>query len=180
MLFSFHGLQKLPSRLADEVAKLRENASAMLEASRLEEASLRRLLETAAAEGRRLVKELERAEAARDEALAVGRGVGGEAEGLRERLRKVLDEKTAFEKGAAAELTSKVRGCGDVRVTNALLVLDTSTSAAVGVRLSPRRLSARRACLGSPQNLLWRIAAIICTRCQLEPKDSPHNSPEAG
>lgn len=79
-----------------------------METSRLEEASLRRLLETAAAEGRRLVKALEKAEAVRDEALAVGRGVGGEAQGLREQLRKELDEKEAFERGAAAEIASKV------------------------------------------------------------------------
>lgn len=98
-----------PSRLTDEVTKLRENASAMLETSRLEEASLRRLLETAAVEGRRLVKDLDLTERARDEALTVGRGAGGEAEGLRERLRKVLDEKSSFEKSATAEIGSKVR-----------------------------------------------------------------------
>ena len=82
----------------------------MVETSRLEEAALRRLLETASAEGRRLMKALETAEAARDEALAAGRGAGGEAEGLRDRLRKERSEKEAFERGAAAEIASKV-GC---------------------------------------------------------------------
>lgn len=99
-------------RLGQEVAKLRENAAAMLETSRLEEASLRRLLETAAAEGRRLMKALEQAEAARDEALAAGRGAGGEAAGLRETLRKERREKDALERGAAAEIASKVAGGG--------------------------------------------------------------------
>lgn len=80
----------------------------MLETSKLEEASLRGLLETAAAEGRRLVKDLRSAEAARDEALAVGKGAGGEADGLRERLKRELDEKQAFQKGVSAELASKV------------------------------------------------------------------------
>ncbi|CAN0136347.1 unnamed protein product, partial [Scytosiphon promiscuus] len=94
-------------RLSGEVFKLRENAAAMLETSRLEEASLRRLLENASAEGRRLVKALEHAEAARDEAQAAGRGAGGEAEGLRDRLRKEKGEKEAFERGAAAEIASK-------------------------------------------------------------------------
>ena len=84
----------------------------MLETSRLEEASLRRLLETAAAEGRRLMKALEQAEAARDEALAAGRGAGGEAEGLRERLRREKGEKEAFERGAAAEIAAKVEPRG--------------------------------------------------------------------
>ena len=45
-------------RLSDEVSKLQEKTSAMLEVSRLEEASLRRLHETAAAEGRRLALSL--------------------------------------------------------------------------------------------------------------------------
>lgn len=80
----------------------------MVETARLEEASLRRLLETAAAEGRRLMKALELAEADRDEALAQGRGAGGEAEGLRESLRRERCEKDALEKGAAAEIASKV------------------------------------------------------------------------
>lgn len=80
----------------------------MVETSRLEEASLRRLLENASAEGRRLVKALERAEAARDDALVAGRGAGGEAEGLRERLGREKAEKEAFERGAAAEIASKV------------------------------------------------------------------------
>lgn len=80
----------------------------MVETSRLEEVSLRRLLETAAAEGRRLMKALELAEAARDEALAEGRGAGGEADGLRERLRREKGEKEALERGAAAEIASKV------------------------------------------------------------------------
>lgn len=80
----------------------------MVETSRLEEASLRRLLETAAAEGRRLAKALEQTEAARDEALAVGRGAGGEAEGLRDRLTRARKENEAFERSATAEIASKV------------------------------------------------------------------------
>lgn len=80
----------------------------MVETFRLEEAALRRLLETASAEGRRLMKALELAEAAREEALAAGRGAGGEAEGLRDRLRKEKNDKEAFERGAAAEIASKV------------------------------------------------------------------------
>ncbi|CAB1115098.1 unnamed protein product [Ectocarpus sp. CCAP 1310/34] len=94
-------------RLNGEIIKLRENATAMVETSRLEEASLRRLLENAAAEGRRLTKALEQTEAARDEALAVGRGAGGEAEGLRERLARERKEKEAFERSAVAEIASK-------------------------------------------------------------------------
>ena len=87
----------------------------MLEVSRLEQASLRRLHETAAAEGRRLVTALALAETARDEALAVGKGAGGEAEVLRERLKKELDEKKAFETAAAEEIASKVGGEPDGR-----------------------------------------------------------------
>ncbi|CAM9691109.1 unnamed protein product [Ectocarpus sp. 12 AP-2014] len=94
-------------RLNGEIIKLRENAAAMVETSRLEEASLRRLLETAAAEGRRLTKALEQTEAARDEALAIGRGAGGEAEGLRDRLARERKEKEAFERSATAEIASK-------------------------------------------------------------------------
>lgn len=96
--------------LIAEVSKLRADASAMLETSRMEEASLRRLLETASLEGRRLVKALSSAEAARDAALAVGKGAGGEAKGLREQLAKEMDEHEAFQRGATAELASKVRG----------------------------------------------------------------------
>lgn len=69
---------------------------------------MRRLLETAAAEGRRLTKALEQTEAARDEALAVGRGAGGEAEGLRDRLARERKEKEAFERSATVEIASKV------------------------------------------------------------------------
>lgn len=87
---------------------MQENAAAMLETFKFEEASLRRLLETAAAEGRRLVKDLRSAEEARDEALAMGKGIGGEAKGLRERLKQELDEKEAFQRGVSAELASKV------------------------------------------------------------------------
>lgn len=54
------------------------------------------------------MKALELAETARDEALAAGRGAGGEAEGLRERLKREKSEKAAFERGAAAEIASKV------------------------------------------------------------------------
>lgn len=98
-------------RLAEDVAKLKERASAMLETSKLEEASLRKLLETAAAEGRRLIAALRSAENARDEALVVGKGVGGEAEELRGRLEKELDEKGAFQREVSMELASKVRVC---------------------------------------------------------------------
>lgn len=80
----------------------------MVETARLEEMSLRRLLETAATEGRRLMKALELAEAARDEALVQGRGAGGEAEGLRESLRRERGEKEALERGTTAEIASKV------------------------------------------------------------------------
>lgn len=95
-------------RLDGEVSKLRQNAVEMLETSKREEASLRRLLETAAAEGRRLETALRSAESARDEALAVGKGVGGEAAGLKAQLAKELDEKSAFQRGVSAELASKV------------------------------------------------------------------------
>lgn len=60
--------------------------------------------------GRRLTKALELAEVSRDEALAVGEGVGGEAVQLKERLQRALHEKSAFEEGASREIASKVRG----------------------------------------------------------------------
>ncbi|CAM9566020.1 unnamed protein product [Pylaiella littoralis] len=93
--------------LSKEISKLRDTAAAMVETARLEEMSLRRLLETAATEGRRLMKALELAEAARDEALVQGRGAGGEAEGLRESLRRERGEKEALERGTTAEIASK-------------------------------------------------------------------------
>lgn len=95
-------------RLANEVAKLREDASAMMETSRLEEASLRRLLETASAEGRRLAKILTAAEATRDEALEARRGAGGEADVLRRRLSQEIDEKQSFQRESETELAFKV------------------------------------------------------------------------
>lgn len=95
--------------MTEEAAKARKNADVMLETSRLEEASLRRLLETATAEGRRLVEALQLTEAARDKALAAGRGAGGEANDLRESLKKAMEDKGAFERGATVEIASKVR-----------------------------------------------------------------------
>lgn len=96
-------------RLNGEITKIRENAASMLETARLEEASLRRLLETAAAEGRRLVKVLEKTEAARDDALAAGKGVGGQVNELRQQLERMKDEKEGFERATTAEIASKVR-----------------------------------------------------------------------
>lgn len=97
-----------PIRLNGEISKIRENAASMLETARLEEASLRRLLETAAAEGRRLVKALGEAEVARDDALAAGQGAGGQANELRQQLERMKDEKEGFERATTAEIASKV------------------------------------------------------------------------
>lgn len=88
--------------------KLRNDAAASLETFRREEDSLRRLLETAAEEGRRLVVERAAAETARDEALVAGRGAGGEAHELRQRLKRELEEKDAFVRETEVELSSKV------------------------------------------------------------------------
>ena len=115
-------MHRFPIRLSDEISKIRENAATMLETSRLEEASLRRLLETAAAEGRRLVRVLEEAEAARDEALAASKGVGGEANELRQLLATEREGKKKNQRATEAEITSKVRKRKSQEVLGSIVV----------------------------------------------------------